>query len=46
MDAGVDPTTDASVDTAKVPYPDVHNRDPGDTMDDTEGPRAPREREK
>ncbi|HET9779915.1 MAG TPA: Trp biosynthesis-associated membrane protein, partial [Propionibacteriaceae bacterium] len=37
MDAGLDPTTDASSDTAKVPYPNVHNRDPGDTMDDTEG---------
>ncbi len=48
MDAGVDPTTgntDARVGTAKVPYPDVRNRGPGDTMDDTEGPRAPRERE-
>ena len=47
LDAGVDPTgnTDASVDAAKVPYPDVRNRDPGDTMDDTEGRRAPQERE-
>jgi uncharacterized membrane protein (TIGR02234 family) len=41
MDAGVDPTTD----TAKVPYPNVHNRDRGDTMDDTEGRRASPERE-
>ena len=41
MDAGVDPTTD----TAKVPYPNVHNRDPGDTMDDTEGRRTSPERE-
>jgi uncharacterized membrane protein (TIGR02234 family) len=32
-------------DTAKVPYPDVHNRDPGDTMDDTGGRRGPQERE-
>jgi uncharacterized membrane protein (TIGR02234 family) len=47
LDAGVDPTgdTDGSVDTAKVPYPDVRNRDPGDTMGDTEGRRAPQERE-
>lgn len=45
MDAGLDPTTDASSDTAKVPYPNVHNRDPGDTMDDTEGRRASPERE-
>jgi uncharacterized membrane protein (TIGR02234 family) len=41
MDAGLDPTTD----TAKVPYPNVHNRDLGDTMDDTEGRRASPERE-
>jgi uncharacterized membrane protein (TIGR02234 family) len=41
MDAGLDPTTD----TAKVPYPNVHNRDPGDTMDDTEGRRASPKRE-
>jgi uncharacterized membrane protein (TIGR02234 family) len=51
MDAGFDPTTDASGDaqaasntndheTAKVPYPDVHDRDAGDTMEDTEGRRA------
>ena len=33
------------VGTAKVPYPDVRNRGPGDTMDDTQGPRAPGERE-
>jgi uncharacterized membrane protein (TIGR02234 family) len=45
MDAGVDPTTNASTDTAMVPYPNVHNRDPGDTMDDTEGRRASPERE-
>jgi uncharacterized membrane protein (TIGR02234 family) len=44
MDAGVDPTT-GNTDAAKVPYPDVRNRGPGDTMDDTQGPRAPRERE-
>jgi uncharacterized membrane protein (TIGR02234 family) len=41
MDAGLDPTTDA----AKVPYPNVHNREPGDTMDDTDGRRASPERE-
>jgi uncharacterized membrane protein (TIGR02234 family) len=41
MDAGVDPTTD----TAMVPYPNVHNRDPGDTMDDTEGRHTSPERE-
>jgi uncharacterized membrane protein (TIGR02234 family) len=41
MDAGVDPTTD----TAKVPYPNVHNRDLGDTMDDTEGRHASPEHE-
>ena len=45
MDAGVDPTTNASTDTAMVPYPNVHNRDPGDTMDDTEGRRTSPERE-
>ncbi len=47
MDAGVDPTTGNTDDqgTAKVPYPDVRNRDPGDTMDDTGG-GAPAEREK
>ncbi len=45
MDAGVDPTTDASADTAKVPYPNVHDRDPGDTMDDTDRRRASQERE-
>jgi uncharacterized membrane protein (TIGR02234 family) len=47
LDAGVDPTgnTDASLDTAKVPYPDVHDRAAGDTMDDTEGPRGQQERE-
>jgi uncharacterized membrane protein (TIGR02234 family) len=41
IDAGIDPTTD----TAKVPYPNVHNRDPGDTMGDSEGRRASPERE-
>ena len=40
MDAGVDPTTNASTDTAMVPYPNVQNRDPCDTMDDTEGRRT------
>jgi uncharacterized membrane protein (TIGR02234 family) len=45
MDAGADPTTDPSADTAKVPYPDVHDRDPGDTMDDTDGRPASQERE-
>jgi uncharacterized membrane protein (TIGR02234 family) len=45
MDAGVDPTADPSADTAKVTYPDVHDRDPGDTMDDTDGRRASQERE-
>jgi uncharacterized membrane protein (TIGR02234 family) len=45
MDAGVDPTTDPSADTAQVPYPNVHNRDPGDTMDDTDGRRASQQRE-
>jgi uncharacterized membrane protein (TIGR02234 family) len=45
MDAGVDPTTNASTDTAMVPYPNVHNRDPGDTIDDTEGRRTSPERE-
>jgi uncharacterized membrane protein (TIGR02234 family) len=34
MDAGVDPTTDAS-DTAKVPHPDVQDRAAGATMEDT-----------
>jgi uncharacterized membrane protein (TIGR02234 family) len=43
MDAGVDPTTDPSADTAKVPYPDVHDRHLGDTMDDTDGRRASQE---
>ena len=32
-------------DTAKVPYPDVRNCDPGDTMDDTGGRRGLQERE-
>jgi uncharacterized membrane protein (TIGR02234 family) len=48
MDAGVDPTTDARPtritddhDTAKVPYPNVHDPDPGATMDGTEGRRGP-----
>ena len=45
MDAGVDPTTDPSADTAQVLYPNVHDRDPGDTMDDTDGRRASQERE-
>jgi uncharacterized membrane protein (TIGR02234 family) len=45
MDAGVDPTTDPSADTAHVLYPNVHDRDPGDTMDDTDGRRASQERE-
>ena len=56
MDAGLDPTTDASGDaraaqnktdheTAKVPHPNVHDRDAGDTMDGTEGWRASRDRE-
>ena len=52
IDAGFDPTTDAgasanSVDheTAKVPHPNVHDRDPGDTMDGTEGRRASQDRE-
>jgi uncharacterized membrane protein (TIGR02234 family) len=56
LDAGADPTIQTSVDaraaentddqdTAKVPYPDVRNRDPGDTMDDTGGRRVPQERE-
>jgi uncharacterized membrane protein (TIGR02234 family) len=45
MDAGVDPTTDPSADTAHVLYPNVRDRDPGDTMDDTDGRRASQERE-
>lgn len=52
MDAGVDPTTDARPtgitddhDTAKVPYPNVHDPDPGATMDGTEGRRGPEERD-
>jgi uncharacterized membrane protein (TIGR02234 family) len=56
IDAGVDPTADASGDaraaqhntdheTAKVPYPDVHDRDADDTMDDTDGRRASQDRE-
>jgi uncharacterized membrane protein (TIGR02234 family) len=56
MDAGFDPTTDASgvagatentIDhqTAKVPHPNVHDRDEGDTMDGTEGRRASQDRE-
>jgi uncharacterized membrane protein (TIGR02234 family) len=45
MDAGADPTTDPSADTAHVLYPNVHDRDPGDTMDDTDGRRASQERE-
>jgi uncharacterized membrane protein (TIGR02234 family) len=44
-DARATENTDASVGTAKVSHPDVRNRGSGDTMDDTEGPRAPRERE-
>jgi hypothetical protein len=34
MDAGVDPTTDAS-EEAKVPHPDVQDRAAGATMEDT-----------
>ena len=52
LDAGVDPTTDARAagiaddhDTAKVPYPNVHDPDPGATMDGTEGSRGPQERD-
>ena len=45
MDAGVDPTTDASGATAKVSYPNVQDRDVGDTMDHTEGRRASQDRE-
>jgi uncharacterized membrane protein (TIGR02234 family) len=45
MDAGFDPTTDASGDTAAVPYPNVQDRDAGDTMDVTEGRRASQDRE-
>ena len=45
MDAGFDPTTDTSGDPAKVPYPNVQDRDAGDTMDDTEGRRASQDRE-
>ena len=45
MDAGVDPTTDASGDTAKVLYPNVQDRDAGDTMDGTDGRRASQDRE-
>jgi uncharacterized membrane protein (TIGR02234 family) len=56
LDAGVDPTADsprdaratnntANHDTAKVPYPDVHDPDPGATMDGTEGRRDPRQRD-
>jgi uncharacterized membrane protein (TIGR02234 family) len=32
-------------DTAKVPYPNVHDRDPGATMEGTEGRRGPKERD-
>ena len=49
MDAGVDPTDRCASngnptdhDTAKVPYPDVHDPDPGATMDGTEGRPARR----
>jgi uncharacterized membrane protein (TIGR02234 family) len=56
MDAGFDPTTDASGDagaaekttdheTATVLHPNVHDRDAGDTMDGTEGRRASQDRE-
>ena len=56
LDAGVDPTADvngeaqaagttADHDTAKVPYPNVHDPDPGATMDGTEGRRDPPERD-
>jgi uncharacterized membrane protein (TIGR02234 family) len=56
MDAGFDPTTDArgiagatenttDHQTAKVPHPNVHDRDAGDTMDGTEGRRASQDRE-
>jgi uncharacterized membrane protein (TIGR02234 family) len=56
IDARAAGNTDASVDaraarntddedTAKVPYPDVRNCDPGDTMDDTGGRRGLQERE-
>ena len=52
MDAGVDPTIDARPtgitddhDMAKVPYPNVHNPDPGATMDGTEGRRGPQDRD-
>jgi len=34
LDAGVDPTTDAS-EEATVPHPDVHDRGVGATMEDT-----------
>jgi uncharacterized membrane protein (TIGR02234 family) len=46
MDAGIDPTVEKDDhDTAKVPHPDVRDRAPGDTMDDTGGRRGPQERE-
>jgi uncharacterized membrane protein (TIGR02234 family) len=52
MDAGLDPTTDARAagithdhDTAKVPYPNVHDPDQGATMEGTEGRRGPQERD-
>ena len=32
-------------DTAKVPYPNVHDPGPGATMDGTEGRRGPQERD-
>jgi uncharacterized membrane protein (TIGR02234 family) len=52
MDAGVDPTADVRAtgiaedhDTAKVPYPNVHDPDPGATMDGTEGRRGSQQRD-
>jgi uncharacterized membrane protein (TIGR02234 family) len=56
LDAGLDPTADsprdaratnntADHDTAEVPYPDVHDPDPSATMEGTEGPRDPQQRD-
>jgi uncharacterized membrane protein (TIGR02234 family) len=47
LDAGIDPTTDASATgiADKVPHPDVHDRDAGDTMEGTEGRLGSQDRE-